>query len=245
MTHARPHACRPSAFDLFARQVPVLDAEPAQAARALLRAAVAISMHELEDADPLGVERRIADLADQVRRRVRSEDPEARLAHLHAVLFDEEGFRGNTEEYYHPHNSYLPTVLQARRGLPITLVLLYKCVAQRVGLRAHGINAPMHFLAGVELPPRRAVISDSQEHPLMLVDVFHGGRVLTPEEFLDHLPHGSRSAPTRPQDLLPVTTPRMWLARMLQNLINVFQATGRDRDAQAMLELAAILKRST
>jgi len=99
----------------------------------------------------------------------------------------------------------------------------------------------MHFLAGVELPTRGSEFSDPQGRPRMLVDVFHQGRVLTPEEFLAQVRRGGTTDPVRPQDLLPLATPRTWLARMLQNLVNVFQATGRRDDVDAMLELGALL----
>ena len=49
-----------------------------------------------------------------------------------------------------PANSYLPAVLRTKRGLPITLVLIYKCVAEGVGLVVRGINSPGHFLAAVK-----------------------------------------------------------------------------------------------
>ncbi len=78
--------------------------------------------------------------------RVSSGNPKALIARLHQVLFDERGFTGNADDYYAPENSYLPCVLESRRGIPVTLSLIYKSVAQRVGLSARGINTPAHFL---------------------------------------------------------------------------------------------------
>ena len=62
------------------------------------------------------------------------------LAHLHEVLFDEEGFAGNVDDYYNVANSYLPVVLETRRGIPISLTLLYKLVAERLGLPVQGVK---------------------------------------------------------------------------------------------------------
>ena len=62
------------------------------------------------------------------------------------MLFEVFGLRGNAEDYYNPANSYLCDVLATRRGLPITLSLVYKLVAEGVGLEVHGVNAPGHFL---------------------------------------------------------------------------------------------------
>ena len=66
------------------------------------------------------------------------------------VLFEEEGFAGNLERYYNALNSYLPVVLNARRGLPIVLGLIYKAVGESAGLLVEGINAPGHFLVRIE-----------------------------------------------------------------------------------------------
>jgi regulator of sirC expression with transglutaminase-like and TPR domain len=77
---------------------------------------------------------------------------------------------GNATDYYNPRNSYLPLVLKTREGLPITLTLVYKCVLDGLGLTVHGINAPGHFMAGVE-----SADADGAEPARMLVDPFEGG----------------------------------------------------------------------
>ena len=105
-------------------------------------------------------------VADTVRARVRGTQPQALLAHLHDVLFDEEGFQGNTDDYYNVNNSYLPVVLQSKQGLPITLSLLYKAVAERLGLKVWGIGLPGHFICGLN--------ADGSQ---MLIDPFSGGRL--------------------------------------------------------------------
>ena len=48
-----------------------------------------------------------------------------RLRLLNRYFFQELGFAGNVNDYYDPRNSYLHGVLQTRRGIPITLALLY------------------------------------------------------------------------------------------------------------------------
>jgi regulator of sirC expression with transglutaminase-like and TPR domain len=222
---SKPVHCRRPAHRLFRAQLRDLDAPGA-----LLRAAVAVAMHELGDVDPAAVEARIDGYAACVRERVKTGDPRAYLAHLHAVLFDEEGFRGDEAAYYDPQNSYVPVVLERKRGLPITLTLVYKEVGGRVGLRIEGVNAPGHFLAAVEADGRR-----------MLVDPFGGGRVLTRDEAFARIAHVSGRALPPSDDLLRPATPRQWLARMIQNLIHVFSSRDRDADVAAMLELRDLL----
>src|SRR5687768_7837281 len=127
--HAAPHYCRPAAFEYFAAQLPRIETTDG-----LVHAAIAVSMHEHEKVEPRQIDDELTSLAHSVRSRVRSKQPRALLAHLHQALFDDLGLAGNSEDYYNAENSYLPAVLKSRRGLPILLSLIYKCVAERAGL---------------------------------------------------------------------------------------------------------------
>ena len=217
--------CRPGAYELFAAQL-----SGAPSTDALVRGAVAISMHELDDADLGQVESNLDRLASIVRLRARSGTLESKLAHLHDVLFDEQGFIGNTRDYYNPLNSYLPAVIQTRMGLPITLSLIYKAVGERVGLSIEGINAPGHFMASVQT-----------ESGLLYVDAFDSGRALTREEAFIRIEAATGVPAERNDALLRPASNRQWLNRMMSNLQNIFAQTSRQRDLAAMAELQALL----
>jgi regulator of sirC expression with transglutaminase-like and TPR domain len=221
--------CRPGAYRAFARGLPAIETP-----EGLFHAAWAIAQHELPNADVAEGEAVVSNLAMAVKRRVRSGSPEAVLAHLHDVLFDVAGFRGNREDYYNPANSYLPEVLRTRRGLPITLALVYRRVAAEAGLTVHGVNAPGHFLAEVEL-------EEAGGRRSIFVDPFYGGGMLHDAEVLTRISEatGRQIAPTA--DLVARATPRQWLARMLHNLQAALAAAGRERDVFAMQELEQML----
>jgi len=68
------------------------------------------------------------------------------IAAMNYVLFTQEGYRGNHDDYYDPRNSFLNEVIERRIGIPITLSVLYMEVARRVGLELHGVGFPGHFL---------------------------------------------------------------------------------------------------
>lgn len=229
MDVVRPAYCRAVAYRAFAAELRQIDN-----AAGLFRAAWAISMHELPDADVENGETVVDNLICAVKRRIRSRSEEALLAHLHDVLFDLLEFRGNSDDYYNPANSYLPVVLQTRRGLPITLTLVYRCVAAGVGLTVHGVNAPGHFIAEVETSGR-----DSGTP--MYVDPFFGGGLLSREEVFERVSQATGSEIKPGPESLSRATPRQWLARMLHNLQAVFAAAHRERDVYAMQEMEALL----
>jgi regulator of sirC expression with transglutaminase-like and TPR domain len=219
-----PVHCRPSAYALFAAQMPRLESRDA-----LLAAAVAIAKHAVAGVEPEPIEHNLDAVARRVRDRVHSGEPAALLAHAHAVLFEEEGFVGNTREYHDERNSYLHEVLRRKVGIPITLGLVYAGVLWRIGLDARGVNAPGHFLVRIE---DRGTES--------YVDAFHGGRTHSRGEALLFLAriHGKALDPAT---ALPIATHRQWIYRMLQNLKGIFRDAKRRDDHVAMLELEALL----
>jgi regulator of sirC expression with transglutaminase-like and TPR domain len=206
----------------------------------LFRAAFAIARHELPSADVKRAESTVAELAETVRRRVHTPNTDARLAHLHDVLFDVVGFVGNVEDYYNAANSYVPEVLRTRRGLPITLALVYKCVAEGVGLAVRGINSPGHFLAAVSCGERNGKSTGSNRW--MYVDPFYGGELLNRGDICRRIADSTGLAEPPSSDWLAPATHRQWLARMLNNLQAVFAHTGRERDLYAMQELQGLLQ---
>ncbi len=230
-----PLHCRPEAFEALAEELDGLDTT-----RGLLRCAVAVSMHRLPDADADEVERQIEQLAESVAERVRSDQPRALLAHAHEVLFDEARFAGNTTDYYHPFNSYMPKVLETKRGNPISLALLYKCVLESLGVRVLGINVPGHFLAGV------VGLQPDASHPLaakpLLIDPFHHGRTLSREEAFARIEEIAGGSVLRDEALLRPATHVEWITRLIQNLVAAFDRLGKRDDMAAMLELRALVE---
>jgi regulator of sirC expression with transglutaminase-like and TPR domain len=223
-----PICASPEAFDLLKRQVDSIDSPDA-----LLNGAVAISMHQLGDAvNPAKVDAKLQGFADRIRARVRGSQPQAVMAHLHQFLFEEKQFRGNTDDYYNPQNSYLPSVLRTKQGLPITLSLIYKLVAERLGLRCWGVGLPGHFLVGVQ---------DAGSESMALVDPFTAGRVLSPQEAHDRMKEMFGPEVEWSDELLRPASNRHWLTRMLQNLLNVFGSAGNFNDVAAVLEMEMLL----
>jgi regulator of sirC expression with transglutaminase-like and TPR domain len=229
MTTSTPAFCRPAAFRAFAQHLPTADTPTG-----LFSAAWAIAQHERPEAELKAGLVVIENLAAAIHRRVKSRTPVALLTHLHDLMFDVLGFHGNTEDYYQPANSYLPDVLRTRRGLPISLTLVYRTVAAELGLTVYGINAPGHFLAEIVLDP-------SVDARPTYVDPFFGGGLLTRDEVLARIAKTTGQEIEPSPELLSRATPRRWLARMLHNLQAVFASSGRERDVYAIQELEALL----
>jgi regulator of sirC expression with transglutaminase-like and TPR domain len=131
-----------------------------------------IALEIARDHDPnVDVESALAQieaLAARVRDRCPSGSPiRTVLGQINWVLFTEEGYRGNAEDYYDPRNSFLNEVLARRTGIPITLAILYRDIGERVGVRLDGVNLPAHF-----------VLRTGPDDEELFIDAFHEGALL-------------------------------------------------------------------
>jgi regulator of sirC expression with transglutaminase-like and TPR domain len=181
----------------------------------LPRAALLVAGEEYPDLDPEPYLARLDGLGAQLRERVAGEtSPERQVAELNALLFGEEGFRGNTAAYYDPRNSYLNEVLDRRLGIPITLALVYVAVGRRAGLPLSGVGLPAHFVVAYEGPTR------------LLVDAFNCGRVLSLSDCQELLRQAYGGSLTLEPAHLESTSARHILARLITNLKLAYQRSG-------------------
>jgi len=144
--------------------------------------------------------------------------PSGAVAALNHSLFELEGFRGNQARYEDPNNSYLDLVISTRRGLPITLSVVYVEIARRLGLEAHGVGFPGHFLAKV------VGVDDRREREI-IVDPFFG-RTLTLADCAERLRAAAGDeTPLDRRWLRPATAIEIYV-RMLNNLKLVYLRRG-------------------
>lgn len=178
----------------------------------LAEAALAIAAEEYPALDTMRYVKRLNELATRVR--IHAPEPARAgtlLLAVRTVLFDEERFRGNDEDYYDPRNSFLNEVLDRRLGIPISLSLLYIEVARRAGLELQGVAFPGHFLVKYAPPGGTEVF----------IDAYNGGEVLSADECAARFKAASHGRPVEPRHLSGVG-PRQILARMLHNLKRIY-----------------------
>lgn len=185
----------------------------------LLEAAASIAQDEYPELDVQHVLDEADQLLARLRRRV-GQDADAleRLRVLNQFFFADLGFAGNVNNYYDPENSYLHAVLRTRRGIPITLGLLWLELAQGIGLQARGVAFPGHFMVKALLPKGQ-----------VLIDPF-SGQSLSREDLAERLAPYQRGTPGNGMDEVPLglylqaAQPREIVARMLRNLKDLHRA---------------------
>ena len=223
----------PTALDYFATLVAEDEGFP------LVEAAVSVAQDEHGGLDPQGVLADIDALADNLRRRIPADAAHLqRLRLLHAYFFQELGFAGNVNDYYDRRNSYLHEVLASRRGIPITLALLFMELANQLGLRAHGVSFPGHFLVKLAMPRGELVLDPCSGHSLSREQLHER---LAP--YLGQMPRFADDDGDMPLSLvLQAAPPRAVLARLLRNLKEIHrQAADWPRLATVQSRLVILL----
>jgi regulator of sirC expression with transglutaminase-like and TPR domain len=178
---------------------------------------------------------RIDALADQLRTGgfvPGDPDTDARaIAHYLAV---ELGFTGDRDTYYHPDNALLSRVLDRKRGLPITLAVLYVSIARRLSVQAYPVGLPGHVVAAVAGPERPVV-----------VDVFHDGEVLDDDALAERLAEVSDGRVPFHRAMLRPSPSVEVVRRLLNNLTRDLLAVGDPASALRTVELKLELPNRT
>ena len=185
----------------------------------LLEAAASLAQDEYPELDVQQVLGDVDQLLARLKRRLPADAaPLQRLRLLNQFFFHDLNFGGNVNDYYDPDNSYLNAVLRTRRGIPISLAVLWMELAQGLDLQARGVGFPGHFMLKVTLPKGQVVI-----------DPFTG-RSLTREDHSERIEPYKRSNGLIGDYDVPLglylqpATPRDIISRMLHNLKEVHQA---------------------
>lgn len=202
----------------------------------LLEAAISLAQDEYPDLDVQQVLGEIDQMLARLRRRIPGDaGPIQKLQVLNQFFFSSLGFGGNVNNYYDPDNSFINVVLKTRRGIPISLAVVWLELAQGLGLSARGVGFPGHFLVKVNMPKGQVVIN-----PL-------DGQSLSREDLAERLePFRQRSGLVNEFEVplglyLQTSPPRETIARMLRNLKEIHRSQSDPTRLVAALDRLIVL----
>jgi regulator of sirC expression with transglutaminase-like and TPR domain len=169
---------------------------------------------------------------DRIAQRIQEDlpsDADATMAfqRLNSHLFQGLGFTGNEARYYDPDNSYINRVIDTRRGIPVSLSVLYLLLGQRLRLPVYGVATPGHFLIGFRPGPH-----------VCYLDAYHKGRLLDLNEVRRML---LRSGYEFRPEYVARCSSRDILVRMMRNLISIYEKTGARDRAEMLAQLVEVL----
>ena len=171
-------------------------------------------------------------MAKTVRASMRPDDsPRETIDRINNVLFDVLGFRGNTENYYDPRNSFFNDVLERRVGIPITLSAVYLEVARRVQFPIVGVGMPGRFLVKYRTPGEE-----------LILDPFNRGEILGREDCRSLLAELFGEEFEFSDRMLERVTHRQILARMLNNLKVIYLKAQTYDKGLAMVDMMLMVQ---
>ncbi len=196
--------------------------------RDLETGAFLIAQAAYPDLDIQAYQRQIEDMATILKQRCEpGMDPRQSIQMINQHLFHELGFKGNTQDYYDPDNSFLHQVIDQRVGIPISLCVLYLLIGQRLNVPVVGVGMPGHFIVRLQTEP-------------VFIDCFNQGVILSQQDCAKFLKDYGVDFDTHYLD--PISNEQI-LARMLRNLVAIYQKRDESQQAERFNRLLAIVER--
>ncbi len=208
-----PISCSKQAYQFFEDHISELETS-----EGMINVSLAIAMHSFDDLDCQEVWQKIDQLSKKIAYRANGKNLESKIAHLHQVLFVDEGFVAlPNRQASHLLDSFLSMVIELKVGTPELVGLIYKVVAESIGLTAEPV-----------LWNDRLYVRVHDGHGWLLVDLCNRGRTITPDRCtiadLEALPN------------------RDCIRRMLFRNMSLLEICGRHQDHAAMEELHSALE---
>lgn len=144
------------------------------------------------------------------------DDPLQIIKIINHFLFYQQGFKGNTENFYEPENTFFNDVMDRKKGIPISLSILYLLICKRLNLPTYGVNLPAHF-----------IIKYVDERDEFYIDPYNNGIVISKSEAIIFL---SRIGLTKEDfdsiSFLKIADDKDIIKRSLNNLVNIYTRSG-------------------
>ncbi len=146
---------------------------------------------------------------------------------INHILFDVHQFSGNISNYHAPQNSFINTVLETKKGNPVSLAILYMVIAQELNIPIYGVNLPEHFIVAYVDEFKNLFSNSDKKHTaenvLFYVNPFSKGIIFSNkdiDQFLAQLKLDPKSSYYKPCSNLDI------IKRVIRNLIYSFEKLG-------------------
>jgi hypothetical protein len=209
----------------------------------LLSGILLVSRYQYPDLDEDKIKKQIQTLIQDVWLEINDElTALEKVKIINHVLFDIHQFSGNITNYHAPQNSFINTVLETRKGNPVSISILYLLIARELKIPIYGVNLPEHFILGYldESAGLTSFDSDDIENcsVLFYINAFSKGIVFSKEEidqFLKQLHLEPKPIFYQPCNHVSI------LARVVRNLIYSFEKLGHTEKVEELNRLLFIL----
>lgn len=156
------------------------------------------------------------------------------------IFFGKYNFHGDSKDFHSPTNSYINTVIESRKGNPLSLSIIYSVIAQSLGMPVYGVNLPNHFILAYidEDGINQFTKAENNNGVLFYINPFSKGSLFDENEIHDFLKN--LNLPTSREYFEPCSNTSV-IRRMLTNLVGAFQQAGNAERVRELTELRDLL----
>jgi regulator of sirC expression with transglutaminase-like and TPR domain len=168
---------------------------------------------------------------------------------LNYIFYDVHGFKGNSDDYHSPDNSYINRVLETKKGNPISLAIIYSIIAQRLNIPIFGVNLPQHFILAYKddsqlqnnpsFKGNAYMDFDMHGEVLFYINAFNKGAIFNKwniDQFLKQLNIKAQHLYFEPCSNVDI------MMRVCRNLIYSYEKSNDNEKAEGLKELLAIMQ---
>ncbi|MFM7466394.1 MAG: transglutaminase-like domain-containing protein [Crocinitomicaceae bacterium] len=207
----------------------------------LLEGAILIAKYQYPGLDELKIKESIQNLRKDIWLELNDNQTSfEKVKIFNRIFFDLYQFSGDTKHYHSPVNSFINTVLESKKGNPLSLCLLYSIVAQSLDLPIYGVNLPNHFVLAYmdEYHANHFGQVQNDFGVLFYINAFSKGIIFDVkeiEQFLNDLNIEHKREYFEPCSNTAI------VKRMLTNLIFAFQQIGNSEKVEELTLLKSLL----
>ncbi len=203
----------------------------------LLTGAIIVAQYQYPGLDEAQLKAQIQEIQKSVWLEINNKQTALEIVRIiNKVFFGMYHFQGNAKTFHSPLNSYINTVLETKKGNPLSLSLIYSIIAQNLNIPIYGVNLPNHFILAYmdEYAVNQFLPENNDYGVLFYINPFSKGSIFGTDEikeFLDgiNIPHS--------RDYFEPCSNTSIIKRMLTNLIASFQEVGNSEKVNELIEL--------
>ncbi len=203
----------------------------------LLTGAIAVAKYQYPGLDEAKVRTQIEEIQKSVWLEINNKQTALEIVRIiNKVFFGMYHFQGNAKTFHSPLNSYINTVLETKKGNPLSLSLIYSIIAQNLNIPIYGVNLPNHFILAYmdEYAVNQFLPENNDYGVLFYINPFSKGSLFGIDEIKEFL-DGINQPYSR--DYFEPCSNTSIIKRMLTNLIASFQEVGNSEKVNELIEL--------
>ena len=215
----------------------ILKAWKESSTKDLLTGAIAVAKYQYPGLDEAKVRTQIEEIQKSVWLEINNKQTALEIVRIiNKVFFGMYHFQGNAKTFHSPLNSYINTVLETKKGNPLSLSLIYSIIAQNLNIPIYGVNLPNHFILAYmdEYAVNQFLPENNDYGVLFYINPFSKGSLFGIDEIKEFLDGINQ---THSRDYFEPCSNTSIIKRMLTNLIASFQEVGNSEKVNELIEL--------